>query len=241
MKTTNKLLLALSISLAVAACSKPAEAPADAAAPATTEAPAAAPAEPAVEAIKGQSGTYTLDPTHTDVLVEWTHFGFSKPSAHFGITEGKLVYDADDASKSSVEVTIPVTAIDTFVPKLDEHLKGADFFDAGKFPTATFKSTSVAAAGTNKLTVTGDLTVKGITKPVTLDVTLNGAGEHPMAKKQAIGFSATGTLKRTDFGVGAYAPNVSDDVQLRITTEGTLADAPAADAAAAPAAEADKK
>lgn len=238
MKTTNKLLLALSISLAVAACSKPAEAPADAAAPAATEAPAAAPAEPAVEAIKGQSGTYTLDPTHTDVLVEWTHFGFSKPSAHFGITEGKLVYDADDASKSSVEVTIPVTAIDTFVPKLDEHLKGADFFDAGKFPTATFKSTSVAAAGTNKLTVTGDLTVKGITKPVTLDVTLNGAGEHPMAKKQAIGFSATGTLKRTDFGVGAYAPNVSDDVQLRITTEGTLADAPAADA---PAADADKK
>lgn len=238
MKTTNKLLLALSISLAVAACSKPAEAPADAAAPAAAEAPAAAPAEPAVEAIKGQSGTYTLDPTHTDVLVEWTHFGFSKPSAHFGITEGKLVYDADDASKSSVEVTIPVTAIDTFVPKLDEHLKGADFFDAGKFPTATFKSTSVAAAGTNKLTVTGDLTVKGITKPVTLDVTLNGAGEHPMAKKQAIGFSATGTIKRTDFGVGAYAPNVSDDVQLRITTEGTLADAPAADA---PAADADKK
>ena len=241
MKTTNKLLLALSISLAVAACSKPAEAPADAAAPAATEAPAAAPAEPAVEAIKGQSGTYALDPTHTDVLVEWTHFGFSKPSAHFGITEGKLVYDADDVSKSSVEVTIPVTAIDTFVPKLDEHLKSADFFDAGKFPTATFKSTSVAAAGTNKLTVTGDLTVKGITKPVTLDVTLNGAGEHPMAKKQAIGFSATGTLKRTGFGVGAYAPNVSDDVQLRITTEGTLADAPAADAAAAPAAESDKK
>ncbi len=237
MNTANKLLLALSISLALGACSKPADTTAESAAPAA-EAPAAAPAEPAVEAIKGQSGTYALDPTHTDVLVEWTHFGFSKPSAHFGISEGKLVYDADDVSKSSVEVSIPVTAIDTFVPKLDEHLKGADFFDAGKFPTATFKSTAVAAAGTNKLTVTGDLTVKGITKPVTLDVTLNGAGEHPMAKKQAIGFSATGTLKRTDFGVGAYAPNVSDDVQLRITTEGTLADAPAADA---PAADADKK
>ena len=222
MKTTNKLLLALSISLAVAACSKPAEAPADAAAPATTEAPAAAPAEPAVEAIKGQSGTYTLDPTHTDVLVEWTHFGFSKPSAHFGITEGKLVYDADDASKSSVEVTIPVTAIDTFVPKLDEHLKGADFFDAGKFPTATFKSTSVAAAGTNKLTVTGDLTVKGTTKPVTLDVTINGAGEHPMMKLPSVGFDATTTLKRSDFGVGAYAPAVSDEVKVRITTEASI-------------------
>ncbi len=237
MNTANKLLLALSISLALGACSKPADTTAESAAPAA-EAPAAAPAEPAVEAIKGQSGTYALDPTHTDVLVEWTHFGFSKPSAHFGISEGTLVYDADDVSKSSVEVSIPVTAIDTFVPKLDEHLKGADFFDAGKFPTATFKSTSVAAAGTNKLTVTGDLTVKGITKPVTLDVTVNGGGEHPMAKVPAAGFDATTTLKRSDFGVGAYAPNVSDEVQLRITTEGTLADAPAADA---PAADADKK
>ena len=89
------------------------------------------------------------------------------------------------------------------------------------------------AAGTNKLTVTGDLTIKDVTKPVTLDVTLNGAGEHPMLKKQAIGFSATATIKRSDFGVGAYAPNVGDEVQLRITTEGTLADAPAADAAPA--------
>ena len=179
------------------------------------------------------SGTYQLDPSHTDVLAQWTHFGFSQPSAQFGISEGALTWDADDVSKSSVQVTMPVTAINSFVAKLDEHLKGGDFFDAGKFPNATFKSTSVAAAGTNKLTVTGDLTIKDITKPVTLDVTLNGAGEHPMLKKQAIGFSATATIKRSDFGVGAYAPNVSDEVQLRITTEGTLADAPAADAAPA--------
>lgn len=237
MKTTQKLLLPFALTLAIAACSKPAE---QAAAPAA-ETPAAAPAEaapaaPAVEAIKAVSGTYTLDPTHTDVLVQWSHFGFSKPSAHFGITEGKLVYDADDVSKSTVEVTIPVTAIDTFVPKLDEHLKSADFFDAAKFPNATFKSTEVKAAGTNELDVTGNLTVKDQTKPVTLHVTLNGAGEHPMLKKQAIGFSATGTIKRTDFGVGNYAPNVSDDVQLTITTEGALDDA-----AAAPAATEEKK
>jgi polyisoprenoid-binding protein YceI len=231
--TIRNLLLPLAIAAAVAACSKPAEPAATAAAP--TEAAVAAPAEaaPAVAAITAVSGTYQLDPTHTDVLAQWTHFGFSQPSAHFGISEGTLVYDAADVGKSSVQVAMPITGIESFVDKLDEHLTSGDFFDAAKFPNATFKSTSVAAAGTNKLTVTGDLTIKDITRPVTLDVTLNGAGEHPMLKKQAIGFSATATIKRSDFGVGAYAPNVSDEVQLRITTEGTLADAPAADAAPA--------
>jgi polyisoprenoid-binding protein YceI len=229
MNKIRTLLLPLAIAAAVAACGKQAEpAATTAAAPVAAEA-AAAPAEaPAAEAIKPVAGTYQLDPSHTDVLVQWTHFGFSQPSAQFGISEGTLTWNADDVSKSSVQVTIPVTAIDTFVDKLDEHLKSGDFFDAAKFPTATFKSTGVAAAGPNKFTVTGDLTIKDITRPVTLDVTLNGAGEHPMLKKQAIGFSATATLKRSDFGVGAYAPNVSDEVQLRITTEGTLADAPAA-------------
>jgi len=232
MNKIRTLLLPLAIAAAVAACGKQAEPAATAAAAPVAAEAAAAPAEaPAAEAIKPVAGTYQLDPSHTDVLVQWTHFGFSQPSAQFGISEGTLTWDADDVSKSSVQVSIPVTAIDTFVDKLDEHLKSGDFFDAGKFPNATFKSTSVAAAGTNKLTVTGDLTIRDVTKPVTLDVTLNGAGEHPMLKKQAIGFSATGTIKRSDFGVGAYAPNVSDDVQLRITTEGTLADAPAAEAA----------
>ena len=233
MKTTLRtLLLPLAIAAAVAACSQPAEpaASAPAAAPVAAETPAAA---PAVAAITAVSGTYQLDPTHTDVLAQWTHFGFSQPSAHFGISEGTLVYDAADVGKSSVQVTMPITGMNSFVDKLDEHLTSGDFFDAAKFPNATFKSTSVAAAGTNKLTVTGDLTIKDITRPVTLDVTLNGAGEHPMLKKQAIGFSATATIKRSDFGVGAYAPNVSDEVQLRITTEGTLADAPAAGAAPA--------
>ena len=230
MKTTIRtLLLLLAIAAAVTACSQSAAPAASApvAAPVAAEAPAAA---SAVAAITPVSGTYVLDPNHTDVLAQWTHFGFSQPSAHFAISEGTLVYDAADVSKSNVQVTLPVTAIDTFVDKLDEHLKSGDFFDVAAFPTATFKSTRVAAAGPNKLTVTGELTLKGITRPVTLDVTLNGAGEHPMLKKQAIGFSATATVKRTDFGVGAYAPNVSDEVQLRITTEGTLADAPAADA-----------
>ncbi len=228
MTTTHKLLLPLAMTLAIAACSKPAEqtAPAaDAAAPAATEQAAtpsadAAAAAPA-EAIQIASGTYKIDPTHTDVLAQWSHFGFSNPTAHFGTAEGTLVYDAADVSKSTVEVTLPLSGLNSFTAKFDEHLKSADFFDAAKFPAATFKSTQVASAGTNKLTVTGDLTIKDITKPVTLDVTINGGGEHPMAKVPAAGFDATTTLKRSDFGVGAYAPNVSDEVKIRITTEVT--------------------
>ncbi|MBN8798533.1 MAG: polyisoprenoid-binding protein [Stenotrophomonas nitritireducens] len=172
--------------------------------------------------IEVASGTYKLDPSHTDVLVQWSHMGFSNPSAHFGQADGTLVYDAADVTKSSVEVTLPLSGLNSFTAKFDEHLKSADFFDAAKFPTATFKSTKVEAAGANKLTVTGDLTVKGTTKPVTLDVTINGAGEHPMMKVPSVGFDATTTLKRSDFGVGAYAPAVSDEVKVRITTEASI-------------------
>ncbi|MGL4691179.1 MAG: YceI family protein, partial [Stenotrophomonas maltophilia] len=180
MTVTRKLLLPLALTLAIAACSKPAdEAAAPAAdAPAATEtaAPAAdaAAAAPAADAIQIASGTYKLDPTHTDVLVQWSHFGFSHPTAHFGSAEGTLVYDAADVTKSTVEVKLPLTGLNSFTAKFDEHLKSADFFDAAKFPAATFKSTKVEANGTNKLTVTGDLTIKDITKPVTLDVTING-------------------------------------------------------------------
>ncbi|MFT4178729.1 MAG: YceI family protein [Thermomonas sp.] len=230
MKTIRTLILPFAIAATLAACgNKPAEqATAPVAAEATETAPEAA---PAVEAVQAASGTYTLDASHTDVLATWSHFGLSNPSAHFGNVEGTLVYDAADVSKSSVQVTLPLSGMNAFSAKFDEHLRSADFFDAAKFPVASFKSTSVASAGVNKLTVTGDLTIKDITKPVTLDVTLNGGGAHPMKKVQAIGFDATAVIKRSDFGVGAYAPNVSDEVELRITTEATQAEAPAADAA----------
>ncbi|HEY0333430.1 MAG TPA: YceI family protein [Stenotrophomonas sp.] len=240
MNNLNKLLLPLALTLAVAACSKPAE---QAATPAAAETPAAAaPADAAATApattqaaatpIQAASGTYTLNSSHTDVLVQWNHMGFSNPTAHFGNVEGTLVYDADDVTKSSVQVTLPLSGLNSFTAKFDEHLKSGDFFDAAKFPTATFKSTKVESAGVNKLTVTGDLTVKDQTKPVVLDVTLNGAGEHPMMKVPAIGFDATTTLKRTDFGVGNYVPAVSDEVKVRITTEAT-GEKPAEAAAAA--------
>ena len=163
--------------------------------------------------------TYKLDPGHTMVLFTWSHFGFSNPTANLGQVDGTLVYDEAAPTKSTVEATLPLTGLDTFVPKLDEHLKSADFLDAAKYPTVTFKSTKVTSAGKDKLKVVGDLTVHGVTKPVTLDVTVNKVGPHPMMKVQTAGFDATATIKRSDFGVGAYVPNVSDEIKIRITTE----------------------
>lgn len=165
--------------------------------------------------------SYKIDPGHTDVIASWSHFGFSNPSAHFGQANGTIVYDADNVSASRVEVTLPLAGLNSFVPAFDEHLRNADFFEADKYPAATFKSTRVEAAGAGKLKVTGDLTIKGITKPVVLNVSLNSVGDHPMKKVPAIGFDATTTLSRSDFGVGKYAPAVSDEVKVRITTEAT--------------------
>ncbi len=179
--------------------------------------------------------TYKLDPAHTDVIATWTHFGFSKPSAHFGDIDGTLVYDAAKPEASSVNVTLPLSGLNGFSDKFNEHLHSATFFDATKLPSATFKSTQVEVVDATHLKVTGDLTIKDNTHPVTLDVTLNGLGEQPMLKVPAIGFNATGVVKRTDFGVGTFAGPVSDEVQLSITTEGY------AQPAAAPAAAVAKK
>jgi len=216
MKLTMKTaLFPLALALSLAACKQDNTAAA---------APEQAASVPEVAAITGVSGTYQLDPRHTDVLVQWNHFGFSNPSLHFGQVEGNIVYDADNIAASTVEVTIPLAGLETHVPAFNEHLRSADFFDADNFPVvATFKSTAVEAAGTNRLNVTGDLTIKGVTRPATLDVTINGFAEHPMSKRMTAGFDATTTLLRSDFGLGAYAPNVSDEVKIRITTEAPVA------------------
>ena len=167
--------------------------------------------------------TYKLDPGHTMVLFSWNHFGYSNPVADFGLGEGTLVFDEQHPAQSSVEVTLPLANLDTHVPALDKHLKEADFFDADKYPTVTFKSTKVQPLGGHKFKVTGDLTVHGVTKPLVLSAHLNKVGVHPMAKVQAIAFDATGTLNRSDFGVKAYVPYVSDEIKLQITTEGEVA------------------
>lgn len=182
----------------------------------------------AVVSVQAAPVTYKLDPSHTMVLFSWNHFGYSNPTADFGLGEGTLVFDEQHPANSSVEVTLPLANLDTHVPALDEHLKKPDFLGADKYPVVTFKSTAVQPLGGNKFKVSGNLTVHGVTKPVVLAATLNKVGPHPMTKAQAIGFDATASIKRSDFGVGAYVPNVSDELSIRITTEGSV---PKADSA----------
>ena len=162
---------------------------------------------------------YVLDPHHTQITFGWTHFGFSHMSGRFDKVDGTFLFDPAAPAKSKVEVSIPIASISTGVADLDDDLRGDGFFDAGKFPTATFRSTSVKSTGKDKLAVSGDLTVHGVTKPVILDVTINKIGMHPMAQRAAAGFDASTTIKRTDFGISKYAPNVSDEIQIHISTE----------------------
>ena len=162
--------------------------------------------------------SYKIDPNHTNVIATWDHFGYSKPSANFGQADGTIVYDAEHVATSSVKVTLPLSGLSAFVADFEAHLRSKDFFEADKYPDATFVSTKVAAAGANKLRVTGDLTMHGVTKPVVLDVTLNKSAPGRDGQPR-VGFDATATIKRRDFGLGLYAPGVSDEVSLRITTE----------------------
>lgn len=165
--------------------------------------------------------TYAMDPNHTYVLFSWSHFGFSHPTGNFTDVNGTIVFDQEDPTASHVYVTIPVSSIDTHVEDLNEHLKKTDFFDAEKFPTITFKSTRIEKQSADKhFKVTGDLTLHGVTHPVVLDATLNKAGEAMGVQK--IGFDATTSIKRSEFGMSAFVPNISDDISIRITTEAIM-------------------
>lgn len=163
--------------------------------------------------------TYTIDPTHTQIQFTYSHFGFSHITGRLDASEGELTYDPANPSASSIQISTQISSIGVGVPKLDEELKNAEFFDAATFPTATFKSTKVAAAGEGKLAVTGDLSIHGVTVPTTFDVTINKVGEHPMANKPAAGFNATGTLDRTAFGIDKYVQATGPEVKLAITVE----------------------
>ena len=166
---------------------------------------------------------YQIDPTHTATVFSWSHFGFSTPSANFSDIQGTINVDNAKPENSSVNVTIPLSSLNTNVKALDEHLQKADFFDAAKYPNITFKSTKVQAAGKNKYKITGNLTVKDVTKPVVLDAVLNKQGVHPMTKAESIGFNATTSFNRSAFGIGNYVPNVGDKITVNITTEATAA------------------
>ena len=175
---------------------------------------AAATASPAL------SDPYTIDASHTHVGFKVNHLGFSDTYGTFNNVAGTFDLNQDNPEKSSVDIDIKTASIDTNHEKRDEHLRGPDFFDVGKYPDITFKSTKVERTGDKTAKVTGNLTMLGVTKPVTLDVTLLAAGPYPMDKSvTAAGFNATATIKRSDFGMTAYVPMISDEVDITISTE----------------------
>ena len=166
---------------------------------------------------------YKIDPTHTATVFSWNHFGFSTPSANFSDIQGVIKVDNAKPANSSVEVTIPVSSVNTNVTALDKEFQEEGWFNAAKYPNITFKSTKVETKDKKHFKITGNLTVKGITKPVVLDAVLNKQGDHPMAKVPAIGFNATTSFNRSEFGIGNYVPNVGDKITVNITTEATAA------------------
>lgn len=162
--------------------------------------------------------TYTLDPMHTAVAWRINHFGFSNPSGKFMHIDGTLQFDAKNPTATKVNVTIPVGDIDTDIPALNEHLLGSAFFDVAKYPTATYVSTSVDMTGKDTALMHGKLTVHGVTKPVDLHVKINKIGINMMGR-ETVGITATTHLKRSDFGMTAYLPGLSDNVDLIIDSE----------------------
>lgn len=162
---------------------------------------------------------FTLETPHTQVLFSVNHLGFSHSYGQFRDYNGTIDYDTDTPANSKVDVTIKTASIDMGTEKWDEHLKGADFFDVEKFPDMTFKSTKVDVTGADTANITGDLTILGVTKPVVLAAKLNKMGPHPMSGKDHVGFSATTSIKRSDFGMNYGIPNVGDEVSITIEVE----------------------
>ena len=175
---------------------------------------AAALAAPAVAAPE----TYVLDSAHSFPRFSYNHFGYSTQVGRFNKTTGKIIYDKE-AKTASVDIVIDTTSVDSGFPVFNEHLRSEDFFDTAKYPTATFKSTKVIFEGDKPSAIEGKLTIKGISKPVTLTVTTFHAMPHPTNKKDAIGANAFTTVKRSEFNAGKYAPNVGDEIRIDLGVE----------------------
>jgi polyisoprenoid-binding protein YceI len=162
--------------------------------------------------------TYVIDGSHTYPRFEYSHFGFSTQIGRFDKTSGTIVLDR--ARKTgSVDVSIDTTSVNTGFSVFNGHIQGEEFFDTKKYPTITFKSTALQFAGDRLRSLDGNLTIKGVTKPVTLDVTSFHCMVHPMLKKDACGANAVAKIKRTDFNNGTHAPYVGDEVTLTIAVE----------------------
>ena len=175
---------------------------------------AAALAAPALAAPE----TYALDANHTYPRFEYSHFGYSTQLSRFDKTTGKIVIDRA-AKTGSVDIAIDMTSVNTGSALFNQHIQGEDFLDTAKHPTATFKSTAMRFDGDKPAAIDGNLTIKGITKPVTLTVTSFHCMPHPILKNDACGANATTKVKRTDFNAGKYAPHVGDEVTITLAVE----------------------
>ena len=162
--------------------------------------------------------TYKLDAGHTFPRFSYSHFGFSTQLSRFNRTTGTVTLDRA-ARTGAVDISIDTTSVDTGFAVFDEHIQAEDFLDTAKHPTATFRSSKVVFSGDTPTAVEGVLTLKGVSRPVTLKVTSFQAMPHPILKKDAIGANATVTVKRTDFNMGKYAPHVGDDVTIDVAVE----------------------
>lgn len=167
--------------------------------------------------------TYTVDDSHTFADFSYNHMGLSQQLNTFDKTSGTVVLDLE-AKTGEVDITIDTTSVNTGHEGFNEHIQGEDFLDTAQFPTATFTSTNVIFEEDTPKAVEGNLTIKGITKPVTLEITHFNAIPHPMLKKPALGANATANIKRSDFNADKFAPAVSDEVTLTISFEGIAAD-----------------
>lgn len=181
---------------------------------------------PSVAQAEAQS--YQIDAVHSQIIYFVDHLGFSKSAGKFPKFSGTVNFDESDLAQSSLELTIDIASLDTHDADWNKHLLGGDFFNAQAHPTATFKSTAIAMSGSNQGTLTGELTLLGVTKPVTIPFTFNKAGKHPYSGKMVVGFSGTATLKRSEFGMTKYAGVVGEEVELRLELEAARdADKPA--------------
>lgn len=171
-------------------------------------------AAPTFSSVK--AGAYQVESYHTQVQFSLNHFGFTNYSGMFSGITGRLQLNPANPGASKLDINIPMDSILTTVPPLTDLLKGAQWFDATKYPQATFTSTKVDFAPSGELTIAGNLTLHGVTKPVILHAHLLGAGLNPLDKVYTVGFQAQGTIKRSEFGVSLYVPAVGDDVDLTI-------------------------
>ncbi len=162
--------------------------------------------------------TYNVDQSHTYPRFSYSHLGLSSQTSSFSKTTGTVVFDAA-AKTGSVDITIDMKTVNTGFADFNGHIQGEDFLDTAKFPTATFKSSRVVFEGDKPKSIEGTLTIKGVSRPVTLTVTSFAALQHPMAKKQALGANAYTVIKRSEFNAGKYVPLVSDEVRIDISIE----------------------